>query len=934
MSDVVESRHTADLLVQGTSIYKLLNDGHEVILNDGNGRIFSDQTSIYWDVVKAVAGETGFQFLVEGEKSLVGRYQVWATDDAGVITEKSRWLMSVEMLDLGYEDIFNADLNQDGVIGELPLNDDDGDGLLDGSSVYKIIKGDQRFTLTNSRGRTFTDESSRYWNVVKAVSTDNGFALLVKGESYLAGRYQVWRTDDAGVITDKTRWKTGNQMLSLGYEETFDLDLNEDDFTGEPPAVDVDGDGLIDKSVFYKILNGDQGIILSNSEGRTFSDQSSNYWDVVKAVVDETDTGETIFKLLVKGERAIAGKYQLWTTDDAGVITDKSRWKTGNQMLVLGYEETFKLDLNEDGFTGEPPAHDLNGDGLIDGSRLYQFIKDNQSIRLTDVNGRTFSHQSSSYWDVVKAVEIEMGFQVLVEGESTLAGRYQAWRTDGNGVIINKSGWKTGDQMLGLGYEDIFKRDLNEDGFTGEPPAADVDGDGMIDGASVYKMFKDDQGILLTNRWGGVFSNQTSSYWDVVKAVATDEGFLLLVQGESYLDGRFQIWTANFAGVITDKSRWKTGDQMLVLGYEDVFNRDLNRDGTIGEPPAIDLNGDGLVDGASIYKMFKDDQGILLTNSLGSVFSNQTSSYWDVVKAVATDEGFELLVQGDSYLDGRYQIWTANSSGVLTEKSRWKTGDQMLVLGYEDVFNRDLNRDGTTGEPPAIDLNGDGLVDGASVYKMLKDEQGIMLTNRWGNVFSNQTSSYWDVVKAVATDEGFELLVQGESSLVGRYQVWSVDASGVIGDKSRWNTGDQMLLLGYEDKFNSDLNRDSIIGEPPVVDADGDGLIDGATFYRILKNDKGVLLTDGGGRTFTEGSSPYWNVAKSVAYDAGFQVLVEGERSLAGQYQVWSLDSAGVIGDRSRWMMGDQMLSVGYEDVFNRDFNGDGLIASTVSSLN
>ena len=135
MSDVVESSHTADLLVEGSSIYKLLNDGHEVILNDGNGRIFSDQTSIYWDVVKAVAGETGFHFLVEGEKSLVGRYQVWATDDAGVITEKSRWLMNVEMLDLGYEDIFNTDLNQDGVIGELPLNDDDGDGLLDGSYV-------------------------------------------------------------------------------------------------------------------------------------------------------------------------------------------------------------------------------------------------------------------------------------------------------------------------------------------------------------------------------------------------------------------------------------------------------------------------------------------------------------------------------------------------------------------------------------------------------------------------------------------------------------------------------------------------------------------------------------------------------------------------------------------------------------------------------
>ena len=928
MSVGVESSHPVDVLIEGSSTYKFLKDGQEVQLTDGNGRVFSDQSSVYWDAAKAVSTEVGFQVLVEGESYLDGRYQVWSVDAAGVIGEKSRWMNADQMQLLGYEDIFNRDLNEDGITGEPPAIDVDDDGLIDGSSVYKILKDGQGIALTNSSGRSFSNQSSRYWDVVKAVATNTGFEVLVEGESYLDGRFQVWSVDSAGVIEEKSRWMKADKMQLLGYEDTFDLDFNDDGITGELPAIDIDDDGLIDGSSVYKILNDGQSITITNSQGREFSNQSSSYWDVVKAV--ESETG---FQVLVEGESSLIGRYQMWKTDEDGVIIDKSGWKTGDQMQLLGYEDTFNRDLNRDGTTGEPPVIDLNGDGLVDGASVYRLLKDDRGIMLTSRSGNVFSHRTSSYWDVVKAVESETGFQVLVEGESSLTGRYQMWKTDVDGVITDKSGWKTGDQMQLLGYEDTFNLDLNEDEIIGEPPLVDVNGDGLIDGVSAYKMLKDDRVISLTSRNGGMFSDQTSSYWDVVKAVVTDTGFEILVEGESHLDGRYQVWSVDAAGVIEEKSRWKTGDQMLVLGYEDTFKRDLNQDGTIGEPPAIDLNGDGLVDGATVYVLLKDDRGITLTNRWGSVFSNQTSDHWDVVNAVATDTGFEVLVEGESFLDGRYQVWSVDAAGVIEEKSRWKTGDQMLVLGYEDTFNRDLNRDGTTGEPPAIDLNGDGLVDGASVYRLIKDDRGIMLTSRWGNVFSNQTSSYWDVVKAVVTDTGFEVLVEGESYLDGRYQVWSVDAAGVIKERSRWEMGDQMLLLGYEDKFGIDLNRDEIIGELPVIDADGDGLIDGSIVYRILDNDQGIMLTNIRGRTMSDQSSPYWDVVKVVAADNGFEVLVEGESYLDGRYQVWSVDASGDVKDTSRWMMADQMLASGYEDVFNRDFNGDGLIAVVAASL-
>ena len=146
--------------------------------------------------------------------------------------------------------------------------------------------------------------------------------------------------------------------------------------------------------------------------------------------------------------------------------------------------------------------------------------------------------------------------------------------------------------------------------------------------------------------------------------------------------------------VITDQSRWMTGDQMLTGGYEDIFNRDLNSDGITDAPPAIDNDGDGLIDGSSTYQLFKANQAFDLTNSGGRTFSDRSSRWWDITQAFATEIGFQVLLEGQrGRRRGRYQVWSADASGVITDQSRWMTGDQMLAGGYEDVFNRDFNND-------------------------------------------------------------------------------------------------------------------------------------------------------------------------------------------------------------------------------------------------
>ena len=59
------------------------------------------------------------------------------------------------------------------------------------------------------------------------------------------------------------------------------------------------------------------------------------------------------FDILVKGERARRrSKYQLWEADESGLITEQSRSLSGHQLTDDGYETTFGVDLNGNGFVG------------------------------------------------------------------------------------------------------------------------------------------------------------------------------------------------------------------------------------------------------------------------------------------------------------------------------------------------------------------------------------------------------------------------------------------------------------------------------------------------------------------------------------------------------------------------------------------------------
>ena len=125
---------------------------------------------------------------------------------------------------LTFEKSFSLSVND---LEEGPLDEDD-DGFVDEITNYQIWTESGGVDLTNRRGRTYSDETSRQWDAIKAVEVDSGFSILLEGDRQREGYYRIVSARDNGVISGATRWMNERQMFRSGYEEVFDIDFNDD----------------------------------------------------------------------------------------------------------------------------------------------------------------------------------------------------------------------------------------------------------------------------------------------------------------------------------------------------------------------------------------------------------------------------------------------------------------------------------------------------------------------------------------------------------------------------------------------------------------------------------------------------------------------------------------------------------------------------------
>ena len=119
--------------------------------------------------------------------------------------------------------------NDDSDTGPSDLNND---GFVDESTNYQIWTVSGGVDLTNRRGSTYSDDTSRMWDAVKAVEDDGEFSVLVEGRRNKDGKYKVASASEEGVIGGATRWLNGDQMFNSGYEDLFAMDFNSNNQIG------------------------------------------------------------------------------------------------------------------------------------------------------------------------------------------------------------------------------------------------------------------------------------------------------------------------------------------------------------------------------------------------------------------------------------------------------------------------------------------------------------------------------------------------------------------------------------------------------------------------------------------------------------------------------------------------------------------------------
>ena len=114
---IIEDEGTASFAQDKDKTYWIINNetDDEFQLHHKNGTTYNDESNPHWDGAAAEVGDSGYRFLLDGDKGRKGQAFVWDTDENGKIVGNSGWISDETSLhDLEKE--FNHDLNDDGVI--------------------------------------------------------------------------------------------------------------------------------------------------------------------------------------------------------------------------------------------------------------------------------------------------------------------------------------------------------------------------------------------------------------------------------------------------------------------------------------------------------------------------------------------------------------------------------------------------------------------------------------------------------------------------------------------------------------------------------------------------------------------------------------------------------------------------------------------------
>ena len=104
--------------------------------------------------------------------------------------------------------------------------------------------------------------------------------------------------------------------------------------------------------------------------------------------------------------------------------------------------------------------------------------------------------------------------------------------------------------------------------------------------------------VVLKDRYNRSLSDEISRSWDGVSVIKSNDGYRMLQVAErGRRRGHYRIAELNDDGVLQSVGAWVDEDQAVADRYQELFELDLNNDGQIAIPSAVDADLDGFADG-------------------------------------------------------------------------------------------------------------------------------------------------------------------------------------------------------------------------------------------------------------------------------------------------------------------------------------------------
>lgn len=482
--------------------------------------------------------------------------------------------------------------------------DTDNDGFLDGVTNYVMWTESGGVDLTNKNGRKFSDKSSRLWDAIKAVQTDTGFSILLKGDRKKQGKYRVWKTNENGRLQSQSPWKSAQQMFENGSEDTFDTDFNGNGHIGfvSPTGISL--------STFTFNENLKKGSIISYLSSTDPDPSDTHTYSLVPGSGDTDNSSFTILKDQLKinaspdYETKSSYSIRLRTKDSGGLTFEKSFILSVNDLnedTVLTREIAQKL-VEQQGVDIVIPENytSIGIDAFLDSKLKSVVIPDG----INSIGRAAFA------WNKLKKVVIPDSV-ISVDRDAFYSNKLKNIELTNNIISIGQGAFygnkltsiEIGDSVTSIGHlafhqnpsleiisiskDATFDLSLFPQGVEiikrGDPSAIDSDGDGFVDSVTNYQVLTRDGGVDLINKKGRKFSDKSSRMWDAVKAITTDSSIQVLIEGTGKKSGMFRMWFANpLSGKITSQTKWQKESWMTNQGYENIFDYDINDNGVIG----------------------------------------------------------------------------------------------------------------------------------------------------------------------------------------------------------------------------------------------------------------------------------------------------------------------------------------------------------------